>query len=125
MFTNGFRPARQEARSARCDTVSVVVFKIAGGEWPLENHFAEGLATAFRLSVATETETQNVAGCAFLAQAIESALVGAASEPIPIDEDAAEALFYQLNLMVKNPGSVDPAYDLYLEVRRYLGRLYS
>lgn len=103
----------------------MVVFKIAGGDWPLDDHFAERLATAFRLSIATGAETRNVAGCAFLADAIESALVGAASEPIPIDEDAAEALFYQLNLMLKNPGSVDPAYDLYLEVRRYLGRLYS
>ena len=110
---------------ARCETVAVVVFEIAGGEWPLDNHFAEMLATAFRVSVATEAETRNVAGSAFLADAIESALVGATSEPIPIGEDAAEALFYQLNVSLKNPEPIDPAYDLYLEVRRYLGRLYS
>jgi hypothetical protein len=104
--------------------VPVVVFEIAGGTWPLENHFAETLATALRVSVATDS-TRNIVGCTFLADAIEAALVGATSEPIPIDEDAAEALFYQLNLSLKNPEPIDPAYDLYLEVRRYLGRLYS
>lgn len=103
----------------------VVVFQIAGGTWPLEDHFGELLATAFRVTVATGADAPNMAGCAFLADAIESALVGATSEPIPLNEDAAEALFYQLNVSLKNPEAIDPVYDLYLEVRRYLGRLYS
>ena len=60
-----------------------------------------------------------------LADAIESALVDAAVEPIPVDEDAAEALLWQLNATLRTPDTVDPAYDLYLEVRRFLGRLYS
>ena len=103
----------------------MVVFTISGGTWPLEDRVAEMLATAFRVSVATGAETRNMAGCAFLADAIESALVGATSTPIPLDEDAAEALFYQLNMSLQNPEPIDPVYGLYLEVRRYLGRLYS
>ena len=105
--------------------MAVVVFRIAGGMWPLENHFAETLATALRVSLATGSDTPNIAGSLFLADAIESALVGASSEPIPLDEDAAEALFYQLNLTLKNPEPIDPVYAFYLEIRRYLGRLYS
>jgi hypothetical protein len=103
----------------------VVVFQIAGGRWPLENHVAEALATALRVSLASGTDTPNIAGSVFLADAIESALVGASTEPIPLDEDAAESLFYQLNVTLKNPEPVDPVYAFYLEIRRYLGRLYS
>ena len=89
--------------------MAVVVFQIAGGRWPLENHFAETLATALRVSLATGTATPNIAGSVFLADAIESTLVGASSEPIPLDEDAAEALFYQLNMTLKNPEPIDPS----------------
>ena len=73
----------------------------------------------------TSSDTPNIAGSVFLADAIESALVGASTEPIPLDDDAAESLFYQLNVTLKNPEPVDAVYAFYLEIRRYLGRLYS
>ncbi len=47
------------------------------------------------------------------------------TEPIRIDEGTALALFQQLNASLRDPDAIDPAYSLYLEVRRYLGRLYS
>ena len=93
----------------------VVVFQIAGERWPLENHFAETLATALRVSLVTGSDTPNIAGSVFLADAIESALVGASTEPIPLDEDAAESLFYQLNVTLKNPEPVDTAYAFTLK----------
>jgi hypothetical protein len=58
-----------------------------------------------------------------LADRIELALVGDASGPIDVDEDAAEALFRHPNAIIRNPEAVDPAYGLYLELRRSLGRL--
>ena len=87
----------------------VVVFQIAGGRWPLENHFAETLATALRVSLVTGSDTPNIAGSVFLADAIESALVGASTEPIPLDEDAAESLFYQLNVTRKTQSRSTPS----------------
>lgn len=103
----------------------MVLFDIAGKAWPLDDRTAEMLAAAFRLVVAKGLEGQNTTGCAFLADAIESTLVGATSKPIAVDEDAAEALFRQLNIAIKNPDAIEPAYELYLELRRFLGRLYS
>jgi len=103
----------------------VVVFEIAGKTWPLEDSVAETLAVAFRLSLADGSESRHREGSAFLARAIEATLVGTSTEPIPVDEGAALALFQQLNASLKDPDAIDPAYSLYLEVRRYLGRLYS
>lgn len=61
----------------------------------------------------------------FLSDAIESALAGPASGPIHVDAAAAEALFLQLNATIGDPQPIDPVYALYIELRRYLGRLYS
>lgn len=113
------------ARPALSHWAAMVLFDIAGKAWPLDDRTAEMLAAAFRLVVAKGLEGQNTTGCAFLADAIESTLVGATSEPIAVDEDAAEALFRQLNIAIKNPDAIEPAYELYLELRRFLGRLYS
>lgn len=113
------------ARPALSHWAAMVLFDIAGKAWPLDDRTAEMLAAAFRLVVAKGLEGQNTTGCAFLADAIESTLVGATSEPITVDEDAAEALFRQLNIAIKNPDAIEPAYELYLELRRFLGRLYS
>jgi hypothetical protein len=104
---------------------AVVVFEIAGKTWPLEDSVAERLAVAFRLSLTNGSNTEHREGCAFLADAIEATLVGTSTEPIPIDEGTALALFQQLNASLRDPDAIDPAYSLYLEVRRYLGRLYS
>lgn len=102
----------------------MVVFEVAGSTWPLDDRMAETLAVAFRVGAAG-SEDPNPTGSAFLADAIESTLVGELSDPIPVDEDAAEALLWRLNAMLRNPEAVEPAYGLYLEVRRFLGRLYS
>ena len=76
-------------------------------------------ATSLSVGIRGQASTQ------LLSDAIEAALVGAASGPIHVDEDAAEALFLQLNATISDPEQIDPAYALYIEVRRYLGRLYS
>ena len=103
----------------------MVVFEIAGKTWPLDDAVGEKLAVAFRLGLADGSEVENRADCAFLADAIEAALVGKTTDPIPVDEGAALALFQQLNASLRDPDTIDPAYSVYLEVRRYLGRLYS
>jgi hypothetical protein len=103
----------------------VVIFEIAGKTWPLEDSVAERLAVAFRLSLTNGSNTEHREGCVFLADAIEARLVGTSTEPIRMDEGTALALFQQLNASLRDPDSIDPAYSLYLEVRRYLGRLYS
>ena len=100
----------------------MVVFEIAGGTWPVDDRTAEGLAVALRRNVSFHRDRR---ARDFLSDAIESALVGAASGPIHVDEDAAEALFLQLNATISDPEPIDPAYALYIELRRYLGRLYS
>ena len=109
----------------RWHTSAVVIFEIAGRTWPLEDTVAETLAVAFRLGVANGSDAEHLDGCAFLADAIEASLVDTNAEPIPVDEVAALALFQQLNASLRDPDPIDPAYSLYLEVRRYLGRLYS
>jgi hypothetical protein len=103
----------------------MVVFEIAGQTWPVDDRTAEGLAVAFRRNVPIDRDARDRRARGFLSDAIESALVGAASGPIHVNEDAAEALFLQLNATISNPEPIDPSYALYIEVRRYLGRLYS
>ena len=101
----------------------MVVFELAGALHPLDERTAELLAVRLRVDAAEHEGDGD--GSASLADAIESALVGEATDPIAVDEPVAEPLFRHLNLIVKDPDEIDPAYSLYLEVRRYLGRLYS
>lgn len=109
-----------------CDTLlPMVLFAIAGSSWPVDDRTAEALANSLRVSVATTTDTRNSRNCTDLANAIESALVSNSSTPVIVTEDGAEVLFRQLNIMISNPDTIEPAYHLYLEVRRVLGRLYS
>lgn len=103
----------------------VVVFEIAGETWPLDDAVGASLAVSFRLGLAGGCDADRKADCAFLADAIEATLVGKSTEPIRVDEGPALALFQQLNASLKDPEAIDPAYSLYLAVRRYLGRLYS
>ncbi len=103
----------------------MVVFEIAGETWPLADSVGESLAVSFRLGLVEGGDAERKTDCAFLADAIEAALVGESSESIRVDEGAALALFLQLNASLKDPETIDPAYSLYLAVRRYLGRLYS
>jgi len=98
----------------------MVVFEIAGTPHPLDDRTAAILAERLRVDPAEDLEASIL-----LADAIESVLVGRATHPIAVTEDCAESLFRHLNLIVKDPDEIDPAYSLYLEVRRYLGRLYS
>jgi hypothetical protein len=103
---------------------TMVVFEVAGSTWPLDDRTAETLAVALRVGATAPGDPAGPA-CVPLADAIEAALVAAAAQPIAVDEDGAEALFRQLNAMLRNPDAVDPAYGLYLELRRFLGRLYA
>jgi len=103
----------------------MVVFEIAGETWPIDDRTSEGLAVAFRRDLTVDLETRDRRARSSLSNAIEAALVGATSGPIHVDEDAAEALFLQLNATISDPEPIDPAYALYIGVRRYLGRLYS
>lgn len=103
----------------------MVLFEIAGKPWPLDDSTAELLAAAFRLNAARNNDGESTLGSVELADAIEAILVGATPNPIAVDEFTAEALFRQLNITIKNPDAVEPAYELYLELRRFLGRLYS
>ncbi len=45
--------------------------------------------------------------------------------PIVIDEEAADAFLRTLNIVIRDPDKAEPSYALYLELRRFLGRLYS
>lgn len=102
----------------------MVVFRVVDSTWPIDDRTAEHVATGLRV------EARDAQGSAHdprvkLADRIESALVGDTPDPIDVEEDAAEALFRHLNAVIRNPDAVDPAYGLYLELRRVLGRLYA
>ena len=102
----------------------MVVFRVVDSTWPIDDRTAEHVATALRVEARgarVSTHDPRVK----LADRIESALVGDTPGPIDVDEHAAEALFRHLNAVIRNPDAVDPAYGLYLELRRVLGRLYA
>jgi len=103
----------------------MVLFEITGNLWPLDDRTAELVATSARVAAAKGVGTSTDAGYVFLADAIESHLVGASEETIAIDEDAADAFLRTLNIVIRDPAKAEPSYALYLELRRFLGRLYS
>lgn len=103
----------------------MVLFALAGASWPLDDRSAETLANALRTTATRTADAAYARVSTDLADAVEHALVEPSAPPVAIDDVRAEALLRQLNVMISNPDTVEPAYDLYLEVRRVLGRLYS
>jgi hypothetical protein len=98
-----------------------VVFEVDSELFPLDTGRATILGEELRRAAAGQLGDHGYeAGALFVANAIESVLVGGSDAPIPLDEDAAEAVFYYLNVTANPSG---PEYALYTAVRAVHYRL--
>ena len=78
-----------------------VVFEVSGKLYPLRESAATTLAEGLRLKTtgeATGEGTEGVQGALEVANQIEDVLVGEQFAAIPLEGEAAEAVFYYLNV---------------------------
>jgi hypothetical protein len=98
----------------------IVEFKARGEIHPLSEGVATGAAQGLRLRGTSGREDYGVEGARELAEAIELRLTEACDDPIVLDGEQAEALFYYLNgtamLSAGDPRNHE-AYPLYVAVR--------
>lgn len=91
-----------------------VVF-VAGRLCPLPERPATNLAENLRITAAEHVEGEGGEGALAVANAIETVLVGDSADPILLDADEADAVYYSLdkNSAADEPG---PLQNLYLAV---------
>lgn len=75
-----------------------VVFEVSKSLYSLRDQPATSLAEDLRRTAAGQLGKSGVEGARAVADAIEQALVGATDDPIPLDGDEAEAVFYMLDV---------------------------
>jgi len=80
-----------------------VLYEVAGTIYPLRESAATTLAERLRLKATGEFGTEGVDGALAVANQTEDVLVGERTEPIPLADDAAEAVFYYLNVGISDP----------------------
>jgi hypothetical protein len=86
-----------------------VVFEVAGTIYPLRESASTSLAEGLRLKAKGEYGTKGVQGALGVANQIEDVLVGERTEPIPLAGDAAEAVFYYLDVAASDPPAQESA----------------
>jgi hypothetical protein len=96
-----------------------IVFDVAGELYPLRESASTILAEGLRLKAKGEYAIEGVKGALGVANQIEDVLVGERREPIPLDGDAAEAVFYYLNVAASEPPPQERAlYDAVHKLHR-------
>jgi hypothetical protein len=98
-----------------------VTFDVAGNLYPLPELQAITIAENLRIKAAQFENGEGVAGARAVADAIEDALTGSLTAPIPLEGEAAEAVFYDLNISLSTDDRENPrlpeAWQLYYAVR--------
>jgi hypothetical protein len=80
------------------ETDNPIVFEIGGALYPLERGRATYLAESLRIRASVYIEEYGVTGARAVADLIEDVLTDRWSVPIPLEGEAVEAVFYQLNI---------------------------
>jgi hypothetical protein len=94
-----------------------VFFLVDEDLFPLDEGAATSLGEELRRGAAGDLGDQGYEAAALtVADAIEDVLVGAADEPVELNPDEAEAVFYMLDARQQKLGG--DAYALYRAVRR-------
>jgi hypothetical protein len=94
-----------------------VFFVVDGDLYPLDEPAATGLGETLRRGASGELGDQGYEAAALtVADAIEDVLVGAADDPIPLDGDQVEAVFYILDSSAESPRG--EAFRLYRALRK-------
>ena len=113
------RAARQPEVSSRTSLRRVnVIFDVSGKLYPLDERTATVAGESLRRKAAGQLGAEGVEGARAVADAIESVLVEASTEPIRLARERAEAMFYVLNVSIRpnDPDDAD-ALALYVAVR--------
>jgi hypothetical protein len=93
-----------------------VLFEVDDGLYALSEQQATRLGETLRVRAASQfDETYGMEGAEMVSDLIEDTLVGARSGPIPLEGDAAVAVYYALDSAIENPE--DEVHQLYLAVR--------
>jgi hypothetical protein len=77
-----------------------VLFEVSGSWFPLRERAATILAEDLRRKAAGQLGTEGTEGALAAADAIEDVLVGRFSGPIPLEGEAAEAIYYDLDVAI-------------------------
>jgi hypothetical protein len=91
-----------------------VVFEVASHPYPLDERAATLMAENLRVKAAHEPGAEGAVGARAVADAIELRLIEDTADPVTLSGDAAEAVFYALNV----PTGGDPPRALYDAVKR-------
>lgn len=92
-----------------------VVVEVASQPYPLDERAATLMAENLRVKAAHEPGAEGAVGARAVADAIELRLIEDTADPVTLGGDAAEAVFYALN--VPTGGSAQP-WALYRAVKR-------
>ncbi len=92
-----------------------VVFEVASQRYPLNERAATLVAEDLRVKAAHEPDAEGAVGARAVADAIELRLIEDTADPINLDRDGAEAVFYALNAPA---GGSDQPWALYHAVKR-------
>jgi hypothetical protein len=92
-----------------------VVFEVASQPYPLDERAATLMAENLRVKAAHEPGAEGAIGARAVADAIELRLIEDTADPVTLGGDAAEAVFYALNVPT---GGGDRPRALYDAVKR-------
>jgi hypothetical protein len=92
-----------------------VVFEVASQPYVLGERAATLMAENLRVKAAHEPDAEGAVGARAVADAIELRLIEDTADPVTLDGDAAEAVFYALNVPT---GGGDRPGALYDAVKR-------
>jgi hypothetical protein len=101
------------------DAPNRITLTVGSCWYSLPGHQATTLAEDLRRKAVGQLGTEGTEGALGVADDIEAVLVGSNNNPISLEGDRAEAVFYILNVSIINPGSplVADAYSLYQALR--------
>jgi hypothetical protein len=91
-----------------------VLFEVASHPYPLDERAATLMAEILRVKAAHEPGAEGAVGARAVADAIELRLIEDTADPVTLGGDAAEAVFYALNV----PAGGDRQRALYDAVKR-------
>jgi hypothetical protein len=92
-----------------------VLFEVASQPYPLDERAATLMAEHLRVKAAHEPRAEGTVGARAVADAIELRLIEDTADPVTLGGDAAEAVFYALNVPT---GGDDRPRALYDAVKR-------